>query len=77
MYNMRKKNQIICNMCGKKVKYIEGLLKEDYCEIIKEWGYFSKKDMEVHKFNLCETCYDRLVEGFEVPIEIEEKSEAL
>ena len=74
---MRKKSQIVCNKCGKTVKYIEGLLKEDFCEIKKEWGYFSKKDMEVHKFNLCENCYDKMVEGFEVPIVIEEKSEAL
>jgi ribosomal-protein-alanine N-acetyltransferase len=74
---MRKKSIIICNKCGKKVESSTGLFKEDFCEIRKEWGYFSKKDMEVHKFNLCESCYDRMIEGFEVPILIEEKSEAL
>ena len=74
---MRKKNHIVCNSCGKAVEIKDGLLKEEFCEIIKEWGYFSKKDMEVHKFNLCEECYDKIVEGFEVPIVIEDKSEAL
>ena len=68
---------IICNKCGKKVEYTDDLLKEEFCEIIKEWGYFSRKDLEVHRFNLCEECYDSLVEGFEVPIEIEDKREAL
>ncbi len=74
---MRKKSIVICNKCGKKVESLTGIFKEDFCEVRKEWGYFSKKDMEVHKFNLCESCYDRLIEGFEVPILIEEKSEAL
>ena len=74
---MRKKSMMICNKCGKKVVSYADVLKEEFCEVKKEWGYFSKKDMEVHKFNLCESCYDRLIEGFEVPILIEEKSEAL
>lgn len=74
---MRGKSIIVCNQCGKEVKYATGLLKEDFCEVKKEWGYFSKKDMEVHKFNLCESCYDKMIEGFEVPILKEYKSEAL
>ena len=68
---------IVCNKCGKRVEYIDGILKEDFCYVKKEWGFFSKKDLQVHSFNLCEECYDRLVEGFRVPIIIEEKSEAL
>ena len=74
---MHRKDVIVCNMCGKKVEYIDGILKEDFCQVEKEWGYFSKKDMKVHSFNMCEKCYDQLVEGFRVPIIIEEKSEAL
>ena len=68
---------IVCNKCGKRVEYIDGILKEDFCYVKKEWGFFSKKDLQVHSFNLCEECYDQLVEGFRVPIIIEEKSEAL
>ena len=68
---------IVCNKCGKRVEYIDGILKEDFCYVKKEWGFFSKKDLKVHSFNLCEKCYDQLVEGFRVPIIIEEKSEAL
>ena len=68
---------IVCNKCGKRVEYIDGILKEDFCYVKKEWGFFSKKDLKVHSFNLCEECYDQLVEGFRVPIIIEEKSEAL
>lgn len=74
---MRKKRIVICNKCGKRVVSSTEVIKEEFCEVKKEWGYFSKKDMEVHKFNLCESCYDRMIEEFEVPILIEEKSEAL
>ena len=74
---MRKKNHIVCNSCGKAVEIKDGLLKEEFCEIIKEWGYFSKKDMEVHKFNLCEECYDKMVTGLAIPVEAEEVKEML
>lgn len=74
---MRGKKYIVCNRCGKKVKMEHGIIKEDFCQVIKEWGYFSTKDMKVHKFDLCEGCYDQIVEGFKIPIIIEEKSEAL
>ena len=74
---MRKKLKICCNMCGKMVKFEEGLLKEDFFEATKDWGYFSKKDLQTHKFNLCENCYDKLVDKFKIPLLIIDKKEAL
>ncbi|MCD2493719.1 hypothetical protein LQE92_14005 [Lacrimispora sp. NSJ-141] len=67
----------ICNQCGKTVKtdgtppYGEGL------SVAKTWGYFSGKDGERHHFFLCEDCYDKLVKGFSVPVDIEEETELL
>ena len=74
---MHKKMNISCNNCGKTVKFVEGLLKEDFFEAVKDWGYFSKKDLQTHKFNLCEDCYDSIVSRFVIPIEIIDKKEAL
>ena len=37
----------------------------------KRWGYFSNKDNEVHRFDLCEECYDRMVSQFVIPVEKE------
>lgn len=74
---MKKKMKISCNKCGKKVKYVEGFLKEDFFEATKEWGYFSNKDLQTHKFNLCEKCYDELVKEFVIPVLILDKKEAL
>ena len=68
---------MICNACGKKILYKGEIPQEDVCTFIKEWGYFSKKDLQVHKFNLCEECYDRITSSFAVPVEISEKTEVM
>ena len=68
---------IVCNKCGKRVEYIDGILKEDFCYVKKEWGFFSKKDLKVHSFNLCEECYHHLIENFVIPVKISQKIEVL
>jgi hypothetical protein len=60
--------QIQCNQCGKVIVYGEGTNQEDFLTVKKEWGYFSRKDLELHEFHLCEDCYDKLVQHFQVPI---------
>lgn len=55
----------ICNRCGKE------MMQEDVLSVEKRWGYFSNKDNEVHRFELCEQCYDEIVSSFQIPIEIE------
>jgi hypothetical protein len=77
--------KIVCNQCGKEiqqhVKFCpncgkeipvsnghenEGVFHADY-----QWGYFSEKDGQRHRFDLCEKCYDSLLQGFQIPVEIE------
>ena len=55
----------------KKLNSANGILKEDAFEATKEWGYFSKKDMEVHSFNLCEECYEELIESLRFQFKLE------
>lgn len=64
---------IICNKCGKRIPVIQGVPREDVLNVEKRWGYFSKKDNRVDKFDLCEACYDELTTGFK--IQIEERAE--
>lgn len=71
------RHDIYCNVCGKKILVEQGVMKEGVFEAAKEWGYFSKYDLEVHKFNICEECYDRLISSFKIPIEKIRKREAL
>ena len=68
---------VVCNVCGKVLKSENGILKEDAFEAVKEWGYFSKKDLEVHKFVMCEECYDSFVKSFAVPVTVEQKQEVM
>ncbi len=75
--NNKVQSPLLCNCCGKPLKEENGILKEDAFEATKEWGYFSSRDMEVHHFNLCEECYNKLIESFVIPIEIRKKLEVL
>lgn len=75
--NQSGENPLYCNSCGKVLKFENGILKEDAFEASKEWGYFSKRDMEVHHFNLCEECYEKLVSQFKIPVEVKKKLEVL
>ena len=62
---------IVCNLCKKEIKVKNGISEEDVLSVEKRWGYFSNKDNEVHRFDLCEECYDKLIASFEVPVEKE------
>lgn len=65
---MEKNKKIYCNACGREIKVENGILKEDVARIEKEWGYFSKKDTQIHLFHLCEECYDTITAGFKLPV---------
>ncbi|MCI8639513.1 MAG: hypothetical protein HFG41_10345 [Coprococcus sp.] len=69
-----KKNEtvkIVCNMCKKEIDVVDGIPQEDVLSVEKRWGYFSGKDNEVHRFDLCEECYDKLIRSFGIPAEKE------
>ena len=68
---------IYCNCCGKVLKATNGILKEDAFEASKEWGYFSTRDTEVHQFNLCEECYEKMISEFKIPVSVKHKVEVL
>lgn len=67
----REIKKIICNGCGKEIEVENGIAKEEVLSVEKRWGYFSEKDNERHCFDLCEQCYDELISGFQIPVEIE------
>ena len=69
--------QVVCNQCGKALKVKNGILMEGVFEGNQRFGYFSNKDGIRHSFDLCEECYDKLIEGFAVEITKEEVQELL
>ena len=68
---------VICNQCGKELLVENGILKEGCAEMTIPFGYFSKKDGEVHSFDLCEDCYDQMMAGFKIPVQKREAKELL
>lgn len=60
--------KIICNRCGREIPVVKGVPQEDFLQVEKRWGYFSDKDNQVDRFDLCEECYDEIVKGFEIKI---------
>ncbi len=67
---MQKTEQVICNGCGKEMEVENGILMEGCFHSDWMFGYFSKRDREKHTFDLCEECYDKMVETFAVPPEV-------
>lgn len=60
---------VYCNCCGECITKIELNNQHiDYLYVEKIWGYFSAKDLSRHSFNICERCYDKWIEGFNIPI---------
>ena len=60
---------VLCNRCGASTKCPLGNF--ECISAVASWGYSSLKDMEKHRFDLCEDCYDRFVECFIIPPTIE------
>ena len=71
MKERRETETIFCNGCGKEIKIKDGVIREGLISVEKRWGYFSNRDNEVHRFDLCEECYDRMVSQFVIPVEKE------
>lgn len=64
----RKNGMIYCNRCGRIICAEEVKDKTSFLSIQKEWGYFSdKKDGMIHSMDICESCYEVMVETFVIP----------
>lgn len=72
MQETKEIEKVICNKCGKEIVVNNGVAQEDVLSVEKRWGYFSEKDNEIHRFDLCEACYDKMVTAFLIPLEVEE-----
>ena len=69
--------QVVCNCCGKKLLVENGSLIEECVHIEHDFGFFGTKDGMSQKFDLCEECYRKIVEGFSISAEEWERNELL
>lgn len=65
-----QQKKIFCNQCGKELPVVDGYTGAGVFSVQYDWGYFSDKDGETHSFDLCETCYDKMIEGFLTPVTV-------
>lgn len=72
---MSLRHHLVCNQCGKELRFENDILVEDAFEAKKEWGYFSQKDLMMDQFVLCEACYDQIVKNFKIPVARKEITE--
>lgn len=68
---IKEVQKIVCNKCGKEIAVSNGCEQSGVFSVDHTWGYFSEKDGERHCFDLCEKCYDELLNSFLIPAEIE------
>lgn len=75
--NTRKLISVVCNCCGRNLCLTDGILTEGCCQVRQTWDYFSSRDLEQHRFDLCEDCYSRITGAFAVPPEVRTVTEPL
>lgn len=66
-----------CNKCGKQLNVQNGIIMEGNAQITIYWDYFSEKDGEIHRFDICEECYGKLISEFKIPINIVRQKEMI
>ncbi|MFI3200424.1 MAG: hypothetical protein R3Y54_02710 [Eubacteriales bacterium] len=64
--------QVVCNGCGSELQVENGILKEGCFEGRQKFGFFSSKDGQEHHFDLCEECYSKMIQEFELAIEVKD-----
>ncbi len=77
-YTVVKTNHIkklYCNGCGRELQVKNGIIEEGVISVNHQWSYFSDKDGEVHSFDLCEKCYNKLTKSFKIPPTIKHEKE--
>ncbi len=60
--------QVYCNCCGRVIN-VNGKQQEDFLQVEKVWSYFSSKDLTGQRFKICESCYDKIIASFKIPVE--------
>ncbi|MBQ8189673.1 MAG: hypothetical protein IJZ44_07845 [Lachnospiraceae bacterium] len=75
VYNEKQLTKVFCNRCGKELAVENGILKEGCYHGKQRFDYFSEKDGVIHEFELCEACYDMLIESFRLPVSQREETE--
>ena len=53
-------DDVVCDVCSKSCK--DGLENIESASISAYWGYTSKKDGDQYELDICENCFDKLIQ---------------
>ena len=59
-------DEVICNYCGNKIDTDSLGYRKDYIHIEKRWGYNSEKDGDFTEIDICEKCFDKILNDCKV-----------
>jgi ribosomal-protein-alanine N-acetyltransferase len=76
-YQNKILQKVVCNNCKKELHVVNGILQEGCFQGKQRFDYFSDKDGEIHEFDLCEQCYDSMIQKFQIPVSQKEETEFL
>jgi len=57
----RKLDSVFCDVCGKDCKK-QDAHNSEHALLSATWGYDSRKDLIRHDVDLCEDCFDRVID---------------
>lgn len=55
-------DEILCDCCGQSCTITEPVVEHEYAELIATWGYFSNQDGSQFDIDLCENCFNDVLE---------------
>jgi len=58
--------KIFCNQCGKNIRVVNGIAREEVQKIEIKWSYFSQNDGKIMQFDLCEECINNMKNNFAI-----------
>lgn len=59
---------VVCNCCGKEIKTDSHGYTPDHLSVEKRWSYHSCFDNSIHSFDICQDCYQKIIDSFKLPI---------
>lgn len=77
VYEDERLIELYCNKCGKQIKIENEIIQEGNFSVDYRWDYFSDKDGRRHRFDLCEKCYDEIIQNFKYPVDVTDYNELL
>lgn len=59
-------DKIFCDCCGQSCTTTSPIIEHEYATIEATWGYFSNQDGIQYNIEICENCFNEIVESIKI-----------